>query len=120
MSINRGFAKRDRFCPSDQREFRIDADGIAFDRAAVEPPREEEVKVCLDFLSRCQPAKTTGRGSYGLKHVIEDSEATYISNGAAIEVAYRAGFRLWVAATGENLSAIIGITKTSVEEAAAK
>ena len=107
----------ERFCPSERRKFQIDSQGVAFARAVKEPPPEAEVQVCLDFLSRCQPAKTTGRHSYGLKHVIEKSEATYISNGASIEAARRAGLRLWVSAERENPNAIIGVTWASVEKA---
>lgn len=97
------------FCPSLKRHFQIDKEGVCFDRNLKEPPNEAQVQTCMKVLACCVPTKTTGLYSYGLKHIIQRLEKTYVSNGACIEAAQRLGLRMWVIAEGECPNAMIGI-----------
>ncbi|MCS7260605.1 MAG: hypothetical protein NZ765_07475 [Anaerolineae bacterium] len=60
-----------------------------------EPPPEEAVMACLRWLEQCaKPAKRRSYSSYWLKHVVEEWCGDYIPNGAMIEAAIRAGYRV--------------------------
>jgi hypothetical protein len=54
----------------------------------------EEVNECLDWLSDIRMIKTIcySRGSYGLKHDVENDCGRYISNGAFIMAALMRGY----------------------------
>lgn len=65
-------------------------------------PDEAQIATCLEFIeSRCEPTRTIRERShsYGLKHAVErwmqeiHNQSVYVSNGAFIVAALRAGYR---------------------------
>jgi hypothetical protein len=59
-----------------------------------EPPSEKEVQTCLRWLAKyAEPSDQWGRStSYGYKHDVETWAGDYVTNGAFIEAAQRAGY----------------------------
>jgi len=58
------------------------------------PLIDNEIQLCRQFLrENFVPLKTKTRGSYGLKHVVENAVKTYISNGALIAAAILEGYK---------------------------
>jgi hypothetical protein len=80
-----------------------------------EAPPEEEIELAVEYLRRCEPAKTASVGSYGLKHWIQGHFGRYVSNGAAIAAALRLGLRVNVTEFG-SINAFIGISKASIKK----
>jgi hypothetical protein len=61
------------------------------------PPHEGEVEICQDWLKQyARKRKTINErsSSYGLKHIVERAMGTYVSNGAFLLAAYRAGYTI--------------------------
>ncbi len=54
----------------------------------------DQVKTAKRFLVKYGEKCQSGKGSYGLKHIIERKEEAYISNGALIEAALDLGLKL--------------------------
>ena len=71
----------------------VDANGIRWRVFCepCEPPDPLEVAICREFLRLCVKTKTPRRGSYGLKHEIENWAGEYVSNGACIAAAILEG-----------------------------
>ena len=69
-----------------------------FDPAKRDPCDEKEVAVCKQFLSSLVKRKAINdeRGSYGLKHDIEDKRRIYTTNGDCIKAMMELGFDLKV------------------------
>lgn len=66
------------------------------DSACSELPNEDQVRVCLDWLAQhARKRKTVNHEvySYGLKHIVERTVG-YVSNGAFILAAHRAGYKI--------------------------
>jgi hypothetical protein len=62
------------------------------------PPPESEVDICLAWLKEHATQRKTQNqdiGSYGLKHLVEHDAGDYVSNGAFIVAAWRAGYTLY-------------------------
>ncbi len=60
-------------------------------------PAEDQVTRCVEWLQLfATPRKTVNYkiGSYGLKHVVERWAGTYITNGAFLLAAHRAGYKI--------------------------
>lgn len=62
----------------------------------VSPIDSSEIQLCKEWIKKWITKRKTiniKKGSYGLKHVVEKSSNTYISNGAFIKAALEMGFK---------------------------
>jgi hypothetical protein len=79
----------------------------ASDKEAPDPEQVAQAKVHLQ--QYWSPSKATIRGSYGLKHDVENTLGGYCSNGALIQAATDLGFR--VEPDGSGINAKIYVKK---------
>jgi hypothetical protein len=92
------------------------SDGGFNDRPA-DKLRPKEMATTIAFLRHCRPTKTTGIGSYGLKHAAErwgraNKGVPYVSNGALIAAALYLGLRV----KPYSINAEIGVNRNDVQE----
>lgn len=103
----------------------ICANGLRRYTPDAQAAEEEQVRICTEFLRRCQPSPASelnwknSCSSYGLKHHIEKwarkhGLGFYVSNGACLMAAVRLGLTVQPHRAGPN--AWIGITRSSVFE----
>jgi len=68
--------------------------GLVFCDEAVAPPPQEEIAAAMRVLIAAARTRSAWLNSYHAKHLMEDANSVYSSNGAFIVAAHRAGIRL--------------------------
>lgn len=70
--------------------FNLDAFGVSYGEPG-KPIDPFNVKICREFLRRCERTKTARLSSYWLKHRIEEWAGRYVRNGECIQAALDLG-----------------------------
>jgi len=83
---------------------------------AVDPIDDKQVKLCTDWFAQAKVTPTPSLNSFWLKHVVENWAGTFISNGAVIIAAYRAGFPIGRDSDNQTVNVTIGVSTESVDE----
>jgi hypothetical protein len=79
-------------------------------------PEPGEVAICRKFLAQCERTRTGRIGSYGLKHMVERTEGTYVSNGALLQACRDLGIRADQITSGVHRSpnGMVAVSRRSV------
>jgi hypothetical protein len=75
-----------------------------------------QVKECVQWLGRAESTTEATVSSFWLKHIVQQSAGTFVSNGALIVAAHRMGFPIDRDLDEESANVKIGVAKHCVDE----
>lgn len=81
-----------------------------------DPVDDKQVELCTRWLSQAKATPTPTLNSFWLKHVVENWAGTFISNGAVIVAAHRAGLPIGRESDSRTANVTIGVSTDSVNE----
>ena len=99
------------------KRLRIGADGVLpSDAVAFEPVDLNQVQECVRWFERAEATGEPAVSSFWLKHVVQHSVGSFVSNGAVIVAAHRRGFPIDREPADVSANVKIGVATHCIDE----